>query len=132
MGRIMHANHRYPESKVGSISSNVSWVEGSGESMRKILISGRPFFWEGNATSGTLIDGNDVVIKKKRWFFIWFDGDMQGKSFTIQFMMKDGSSNTIEFILESFPNITSMGDIENNPNFSGGRNASNQQVCCGT
>ncbi len=99
---------------------NVSWNADSGEIMKKVMIGGKKFF-DGNATSGTMTDGNDVTIKpsKKKWLFIWFDGDMQGKSFTIQFIMKDGCSKTVEFAPESFPNITGMEDIENNPNIPG-------------
>lgn len=78
----------------------VSWTLcGEEEKIVNVEITGEDGEWSGNAPSGTLLDISDCTISpvKAKQIDFSFDSNMEGKEFTIEFFMGDGSSKPVTF-----------------------------------
>ncbi|MBA3037934.1 MAG: hypothetical protein FP814_15775 [Desulfobacterium sp.] len=75
----------------------VNWTVNNGEKIEEIRIGGVTF-WSGSEIADAVLDGNYILSKKERIEFR-FDSDMQGRSFTITFIMGDSSTKKIAIIV---------------------------------
>jgi len=78
----------------------LSWTPDDGEELRKMQIWRYEILeWKGSAPSGTVLDIDDctLVPGERDCICFFFDSDMHGKAFTIEFTMGDGTSVTATF-----------------------------------
>lgn len=71
----------------------INWTVNNGEKIEEIKIGGATF-WSGSAIADAVLDGEYILTKKEHIEFR-FDSDMQGRSFTITFIMGDSSEKKI-------------------------------------
>jgi predicted ribosomally synthesized peptide with SipW-like signal peptide len=71
----------------------VNWTVNNAEKIEEIRIGGATF-WAGSELSDALLDGEYILTKEEQIQFR-FDSDMQGKSFTVTFIMGDSSKKII-------------------------------------
>jgi hypothetical protein len=71
----------------------INWTVNNGEKIEEIRIGGA-IFWSGSEIADAVLDGEYILTKKEHIEFR-FDSDMQGRSFTITFIMVDSSENKI-------------------------------------
>lgn len=89
------------ESDIIIVKLGISWAPNKGEKVEKVWAIGeRPAkIWEGNETSGAILDITDCTLEPgdtNRFEFL-FDSKMEEKEFTIDFLMEDGSSKGVIF-----------------------------------
>ena len=78
----------------------LSWTPDEGEILNKIQFRHYDTLeWKGSGPSGTLIDIEDCPLLpgERVCICLFFDSDMNGKSFTIEFTMGDGTLVTATF-----------------------------------
>ena len=78
----------------------LSWTPDEGELLNKIQIWRYDMLeWHGSAPSGTVIDIEDCPLLpgERECTCLFFDSDMHGKAFTIEFTMGDSSLVTATF-----------------------------------
>jgi len=89
------------DSEIVIIKLEISWEPDKGENVTKVWVVGQQpaKVWEGNERSGIILDIKDCVLipGDKNDFEFLFDSKMEGKEFTIRFLMEDGSSKLVEF-----------------------------------
>ncbi len=74
----------------------ISWLDDSGEKIKKIKIGGTTF-WKGSESSGESLDGNYTLHQSEsKWFSARFDSDMHGKKFSIMFFTAGCAPKIIE------------------------------------
>lgn len=74
----------------------VTWASSSGRRIRRVRIDSSNV-WNGNSNSGTNLNITNVSLtasQTKNIDYLRYNGDMSGRTFTIEFIMLDGSSLT--------------------------------------
>ena len=78
----------------------LSWTPDEGEIILKMQIRHYDMLeWKGSAPSGTVLDIDDCILipGQRECICFFFDSDMHGKAFTIEFTMVDGTSVAATF-----------------------------------
>lgn len=92
------------ESDITIVKVGISWKPDKGEKVTKVWAIGQQPTkrWEGNETSDAILDIKDCTLKPAdtNQFEFLFDSKMEGKEFTMKFLMEDDSSKAVTFTPE--------------------------------
>ena len=115
IGPLKHGLHNINVNNTGSSDITIekiwiSWNPDLGENVTRVLLwdwnlTTKIKVWEGKEPSGTTFDIIDCTVEpwenkfETNIFGFWFDSNsnMEGKEFTIEFIMGDGSSEEVTF-----------------------------------
>ena len=82
----------------------VNWTDAIIANITEITIQGETF-WTGSEPAGMTLDGSDYILVPSvpaKHITFWFDSDMSGKTFTIKFILGDGSTKEVPITPDSY------------------------------
>lgn len=109
----------------------LSWTPDAGEQLLKMQIWRYDMLeWKGSVPSGTLLDIEDCpfVPGESECICLFFDSDMHGKAFTIEFTMGDGTLVTATFETPAAVESLEEFSLEETP--SPGESTACGEECC--